>query len=620
MNKLSSAAKNYIKPIAFLSILFLFSFINAKQSLAVELNPIDVSNMGKYQTTTDHYEYFQDPSLSLEIDAAVVSNKWRVTEPGVTNRGFTKNNSWMRFTLSNPSDKPIDVILEYVDPAVVKLDLYTKNTDLTTNSTKKYNSLNFTFNKPVSTRPVSHYRPAFPVAVDANSDLKIYIRVVPGNEFPMHSFTSMRIWEAQAFDLSSDKELSLMLILLCVEVFMGLATLILFAVMRKKIFLCYTFFAFTAASLFAALSGLWSYLLAQNHYEIWMVVFQIGLCQIAAFLFVREFLQTKDHLPKIDLFLQTIIAINIAGLLLILIGRPSFSRIIIDYTALAFVLLIPIGLTARKKGVPHALLFTVTWIIFIIGMAVASMRLRGYIDDSLFAQRLIYFGGLIEVSLLSTIIVFTVRRLQNEKDTLELTYRNNLQESANKLSVKVNEQTQLLKHAKIKAENEARIDILTGISNRRAFLETADQYIGRVKRSTKSILYLAIIDIDHFKKINDTYGHSAGDRVLQSVANTLKNTIREIDSVSRIGGEEFAVLMTSETQNGILELCERLRTAVKNSSAEFDKQKMQVTISIGLSAYKQSETLDQFMQKSDKALYLAKLEGRNRVVTLANDV
>ena len=67
-------------------------------------------------------------------------------------------------------------------------------------------------------------------------------------------------------------------------------------------------------------------------------------------------------------------------------------------------------------------------------------------------------------------------------------------------------------------------------------------------------------------------------------------------------------------------MCERLRTAVKNSSAEFDKQKMQVTISIGLSAYKQSETLDQFMQKSDKALYLAKLEGRNRVVTLANDV
>ena len=595
----------------------IFSFLCMFSLNAFALDAIDVSNLKQYETTTDRYQYFQDPSMQLNIEDAVNSNLWIETEPGVTNRGFTKNNSWMRFKLENPSDKNIDLILEYVDPAIVSLDMYTPISP--TGQTEKpiYQEQNFTFNKPISSRPITHFRPAFPLSIEANSDTEVYIRVTPGDQFPMQSFTSMRLWEANNFYHSIDKELSFMFLLLCTEIFMGIATLILYFVMKKRVFLFYAFFVFSAASLFAALSGLWSYFIAQNHYEIWMVVFQIGVCQVASFVFVREFLNTKVHLPKADLLLLTIIILNVLGLVLNLFGKHSISRVIIDYTALTYILLIPIGLRSHKKGVPHSLLFTLTWIIFIIGMAVASMRLRGYMDDSLLAQRLIYIGGFLEVSLLATIMVLTVNRLSKEKDALESRYRKNLEESADKLSLKVNEQTLQLKQAKEKAEDEARLDVLTGINNRRAFLEVTNHYISRVNRSAVSNLYMAIIDIDHFKQINDTHGHSAGDKVLTAVAQALKDTIREVDSVSRIGGEEFAIVMESDTQKGVLELCERLRANIENLISEFDQQKIKVTISIGLSDYQHGDTLDQFMQKSDKALYLAKLQGRNQVIVFS---
>ncbi len=606
-----------IRKIAYLFFLIFFSLFNAHTTLAADISPIDVSSLDHYQTTTDHYEYFQDPSMALEIHDAIKSTKWKISEPGVTNRGFTKNNSWMRFKLKNPSEQAIDLVLEYVDPAVVSLDMYIPTETTNSANSPTFQELNFTFNKPIKSRPLSHFRPAFPVSIKANTVTEIFIRVVPGDKFPMHSFTSMRIWEANNFQHSSDKELSLMLVLLCTQIIMGIATLLLYIVMKKRVFLYYAFFVFSAASLFAAFSGLWSYFIAQDRYEIWMVVFQIGLCQVATFIFTREFLNTKKHLPKADLFLQTIIILNIIGLILNLMGKASMSRVIIDYTALTYIALIPIGLSSRKKGVPHSLLFTISWVIFIIGMAVASMRLRGYIDDSLLSQRLIYIGGFIELTLLTTIMVLTVDRLNKEKQSLENRYRKNLQESADKLSLKVNEQTLELKQAKEKAENEARLDVLTGINNRRAFLEIANQFIARVNRSKASNLYMAIIDIDHFKHINDTHGHSAGDKVLTAVAQALKNTIRDIDSVSRIGGEEFAIAMESDTQKGVLELCERLRTNIENLISEFDQQKIKVTISVGLSEYQQGDTLDQFMQKSDKALYLAKLQGRNQVIVFS---
>ena len=570
-------------------LMFLILFACMQSSVwANTVKSIDLVTHKDGNTTESNYYYLIDETQSLSLNDVLLSEEWQAAIPGINNRGFIATPSWMKFTLNNSSQNKINTILEYVDPAAVSIDLYHRPKGQNTDFTHE----NFTFNAPIKTRPVSFLRPAFPISTAANTTNEVYIRVSPGNSFPMHSFTSFNIWENNSFYRHTHKELALLAILLLTEIFMALLTIVLFFYTRDSLFLFYSIFAISAASLFASLSGVWSYFIATEHYEIWMVVLQINLCQIAAILFIRRFLETQKHFPLIDKLLLAVLFIDVIGVLLNILGSPYYSRIIIDFTAIGYVFLIPLGIAAHRKGVSHALLFTSSWIIFIVGMVLASMRLRGYIPDSFISEWLIYFGGLVEVILLLTIMVLRLIKLNNEKEIYEHQYRSVLQETASQLKGKVEEQTKELLKAKNKAENEARIDMLTGLTNRRAFTEIANQFLGRAKRTSNSKLYMAIIDIDFFKKVNDTFGHAAGDKVLQSIAKVLQKSIREVDIVSRIGGEEFAVIAESEDQDGILNLFEYIRFGIESNSTSFEHFNISVTISIGVAKYSVNDTLD----------------------------
>ncbi|MBT8142259.1 MAG: sensor domain-containing diguanylate cyclase [Gammaproteobacteria bacterium] len=609
MNSLQSRNNNNLQIVITL-LLAILAGILSPALFATDAITIDLGLLEDGQTTGDSYIYLTDSSQTLTLQDVLWSKQWNTPQAGITNRGPGKDVTWMRFSLHNPEQETREIILEYVDPAAEQIDLYS----FTSGEDSNIVTQNFTYKQAVDTRPVAFYRPAFQLSIGPEKQVEVLIRILPGNDFLMHSFSSFRIWHTPAFDQYTHKELSLLIILLCAEIFMGLATIILFLILRQKIFLYYAFFAFTAASLFAAFSGLWQYFIAQNHYELWMVVFQISLCQVASILFVRKFLQTKIHMPNIDLLLLAALGLEVLGMILNVFGQPYLSRVIIDFTAIGYFILIPVGLIAHRKGVPHALLFTASWIVFIVGMAMASARLRGYIPDSFTSQWLIYIGGFVEISLLATIMILSVRRLEQEKRLAESRYRQGLLQAADELSVKVEEQTRLLEVAKEKAEAEARIDLLTGLSNRRAFMEAIKQFMARANRNNVKKLYLGIIDLDHFKNINDTYGHSAGDAVLRKMGRVFKETVREVDVVSRIGGEEFAVIMESANPTGVIELCERLRHTVEHTVTVFDKQEIKVTISMGLAQYEPGNKIDKLMRKADKTLYLAKLQGRNQVL------
>jgi len=577
--------------------------LSANESFA-NITTIDLATHIDGEPTGNNYHFLIDDSQVLSIDdVSQATGEWQTPEEGVTNRGFSVLVSWMRFSLKNPSTDSFDAILEYVDPAAESIDIYHRPLD----SKGDFIHHNFTYNKPASERPVAFYRPSFPIQLTAQSQSEVYVRIFAGDDFPMHSFTAMKVWEKNSFNHNAQKELSFMIILLCTEIIMGIATLVLFVLTRDKVFLFYTLFVFSAASLFASFSGLWGYFISPERYELWMVVFQISICQIAALLFIRKFLNTQEHLPLVDKIILLVIGIDLLGVILNLLGQPYLSRIIIDFTAIGYFFLVPVGLLSQRKGVPQATLFTASWIIFIIGMALASLRLRGYIEDSFLAQWAIYI-------LLATVMVLYVQLLQKEKAIADARYRLNLENTADELSLKVSQQTHQLRAAKEKAEYEARIDVLTGLTNRRAFVENTTQAIARAKRNQHTHLYLMLIDIDFFKQVNDTYGHIAGDFVLTWVAKITNNVLRETDIVSRIGGEEFAVLMETEQQNVHIEIAERLRTELENSVIPFEKHKIQITISLGLSKYNSPDTLDEFMQKTDKALYEAKDRGRNCVV------
>ena len=159
----------------------------------------------------------------------------------------------------------------------------------------------------------------------------------------------------------------------------------------------------------------------------------------------------------------------------------------------------------------------------------------------------------------------------------------------------------------------AHTDGLTGVANRRHFYLLAEQAQRRSARSQTPMAFL-ILDIDHFKRINDQWGHAAGDAVLKGFVERVASALRDVDLLARLGGEEFAVLLENASEAQALQVAERIREAVGVSALNIDGQAIPVTVSIGAAVWRgASQTLDELMHQADLALYAAKQSGRNRV-------
>lgn len=188
-----------------------------------------------------------------------------------------------------------------------------------------------------------------------------------------------------------------------------------------------------------------------------------------------------------------------------------------------------------------------------------------------------------------------------------------LNEANQVLERTVAERTRELRSANRKLRRQATTDALTGILNRRVFFELANKEYSRTVRNRKTYA-IAMIDIDHFKKINDTVGHMWGDEVLKRCAHTLGSGLRHSDTLARYGGEEFAILLPETNYRTALSVLQRVHSAFGISQFELDGRTVDVTTSLGFAIF-QSDDKDVMatLQRADQALLLAKRRGRNRV-------
>ncbi|MBN2445041.1 MAG: GGDEF domain-containing protein [Spirochaetales bacterium] len=167
-----------------------------------------------------------------------------------------------------------------------------------------------------------------------------------------------------------------------------------------------------------------------------------------------------------------------------------------------------------------------------------------------------------------------------------------------------------------KLQHQAMTDELTGLSNRRAFFLKGSQEIKRSKRYGNP-LTMIMLDIDRFKNINDSYGHEAGDDTLRCIARILMENIREVEMAGRLGGEEFGVLMPDTNAKDALPLAERLRVIIEKEGCLIQDQETKITASFGVAAFsKDMKDIDALIRNADAAMYIAKKQGRNRVVFL----
>lgn len=167
----------------------------------------------------------------------------------------------------------------------------------------------------------------------------------------------------------------------------------------------------------------------------------------------------------------------------------------------------------------------------------------------------------------------------------------------------------------------ANTDPLTRLANRRAF----DEAMGQIYATAESANYYALmlVDIDHFKRVNDTFGHPVGDRVLAIVANIMRRSLRSDVFIARTGGEEFAIVLRDVSHETVLAIAERLRTAVESTPLRNQKTGTEygpITVSVGACMGRQADNADELYQKVDMALYTAKAAGRNRVEMYREDM
>ncbi len=192
-------------------------------------------------------------------------------------------------------------------------------------------------------------------------------------------------------------------------------------------------------------------------------------------------------------------------------------------------------------------------------------------------------------------------------------------ENTRQFEVSLIESTQEIKHLKDELDNarkQATVDSLTGLHNRRGFDKALNKAIKSVKTGDKTFS-LVLLDIDHFKAVNDTHGHLVGDKVLKGISSQLFKQMRGNDFLSRYGGEEFAILLLDTPITGAFTVAENLRKSISYLRLKHTKTGVQigkVTISIGVACFRVDESGENLIQRCDKALYRAKSLGRDRTV------
>jgi diguanylate cyclase len=212
----------------------------------------------------------------------------------------------------------------------------------------------------------------------------------------------------------------------------------------------------------------------------------------------------------------------------------------------------------------------------------------------------------------SSDVVDIVAQLIDETVRMQVTSRELQEELA-----QTNQDLSSLRTDFKRVREESMADPLTGIQNRRAFDASLAQLREHAAANNEA-LCLLMVDIDHFKKVNDTYGHVVGDAVLKRVSNAINDTVRGGDVLARYGGEEFVLLLPNTPMEGAERVADNICNNVRNQkmdSASVGKNIGRVTVSVGVALFYSSESAEQFVVRADTALYRAKESGRNRVCT-----
>lgn len=567
-------------------------------------------------------QYVVDPSTALTLQDILENPQlpWQTEHRDLLSFGIQSDAYWFRMQLPTLSSSS-RWLLELDYPLLDDLQIWLYAHDQQIGHYVLGDSL------PFSARPLALENFVIPLP-DNTPNLTAYIRVHTSGAVKLPLY----LWHTDTYLLYHGEHNLFMGAFFGAMAALALSNFFFFLTTRTSSFLVYGCYVLGLSLTLMTLNGIgYKYLWPDST---WLQGKSITLFApttiLFALIFSRLLLPIKQHSPFLDKLIKLLALLFLVGIGLgLVLPYTIMVKLFLLFTLAVVPCLCAMGLWLCLKGVVVARLYTLGWITLLVSAVMVSLDNLNMLSLAIRTQYLLMLGASIETVLLAMVLAINYdqqRRTLFEAQAQSLDQERQLREAQEQaqeeLEYKVQERTleleialRELSETNRELEERNTLDALTGIRNRRYFDR---KYQAEVRRSRReqSCLTVAMIDIDHFKQLNDTYGHLVGDECIRAVAEVLRAQLRRpADDVCRYGGEEFAMLMPNTDIEGACMLLESIREKLQGMAIPTPAGEIRLTISIGVaSAVIAFDAHDmQLLERADKALYAAKQAGRNRL-------
>jgi diguanylate cyclase (GGDEF)-like protein len=576
------------------------------------------------QSLAGQVDYLRDHEHVIGIGQLTTDAnlQWQTSTDDAMNFGYSADRFWFRFRLHNDSSTAAERLLEISYPVIDDIELHVFGAN-------SHDVFHLGDNLPFHQRPVKHRNFIIPLRFEANETRELLMRVETSSSMQI----PLAIWRPDDFaEYEQTSSLIQGIYFGCVGI-MIVYNLFVFLSLRESGYIWYVMYVISMALLVAAINGLsFQYLWPQaTQWNDRSIVIALASVILFVTLFTRDFLRLREHPTR---FLNRI-AVGLTGACIVMLA----AGFILDYDTVIFSLILLAlfgimlalitGVLRLLEGYVPAWLYVIAWTTMLAGGAILAFNKYGLIPRTALTENALQVGSAIEVFLLSLALAHRLNIEKSERDAAQraalINERNareiqqNLLDMQKKtmemLETRVRERTLDLERANQKLQELSLTDGLTGLYNRRHFDESFELQFKRAVRDGTPLAIL-MVDADHFKRINDTWGHLAGDDCLVAIASVLRRLVRrETDLVARFGGEEFAVLLTNTDATQAQRIAEDIRSGIEQEFIEINGERVTLTVSIGLGVLTPTNEShpSQLLHAADEALYQSKSSGRNRV-------
>ncbi|WP_460312257.1 sensor domain-containing diguanylate cyclase [Aliiglaciecola aliphaticivorans] len=573
--------------------------------------------------------YLEDTTNSLSIKQLqnFQNAQWNQETSEVLAYGMSKKPYWFKFFLpNNLSSHPTLLEVNYV--MLDKVDVWFFSNGKLISEYHEGDSY------PFKSRQIESEKLLFPIP-DSQKRVSVIVKVETTGTVKL----PLRVWEEKQYLIYSSEQNLLLGLFFGFMVAMALSNLFFYVSTRNRSFLSYSLYVISVALTLATMHGVgFKYIWPD---WVWLQGRSVGIFATLTILFAcvctRQLLDVYKHSQNLDKVLKYAVWWLTLSLLASLIV-PYYYYIMYFLVALCLssILVFIVSSLLMLRGLKLARLYLLAWSVLIVAGFLAGLESANLLDINIPAQYFVMLGAAIKTFMLAFVLVISYTNQRDEQyqnqelALLEEQMARKAQEEALKLKEEAQESLEYsvqertleleialreLSETNNELEQQTRTDSLTGIRNRQHFDKKFQAEARRCRRE-RSDLSLIMLDIDHFKNINDTYGHVVGDEVIKKVAKVLKQNLkRTTDDACRYGGEEFALILPNTDFDGAKALGEKLRESIENTVTEVDDLQLKVTISAGVASTIVNGVDDEksLLESADKALYQAKRDGRNRV-------